>query len=108
MSWTDQFTHTHSHNVTKQNKTKQIRDLASKGSAGLAALSAADVPPIAHRHFLDALASIRPSVGEKDLGKLMAWNEEFGTYPRCHQEGPGWGKGGDKENQGPTMVGQSA
>jgi hypothetical protein len=76
----------------------QIRDLASKGSAGLAALSAADVPPIAHRHFLDALASVRPSVGDKDLGKLMAWNEEFGTYPRYHQQEGGEG---EKENRGP-------
>lgn len=73
--------------------------------AGLSSLSAADVPPIAYRHFLDALASVRPSVGDKDLGKLMAWNEQFGTYPRSHQQAPQQeGEGREKENQGPQGV----
>lgn len=82
--------------------------MAKRGPTSLSSVSAADVPPIAFRHFLDALASTRPSVGDKDLGKLMAWNEAFGSYPRCHQlDDDGQGdhqqqqeeEAGDKENR---------
>lgn len=97
-------TQTYQPNKT-QTPNEQIRDLASRGAqGGLASLSAADVPPITHRHFQDALASVRPSVGDKDLGKLMQWNEDFGTYPRCHEEGEGDGGGDGKENRGSGMV----
>ena len=58
-------------------------------TADIRSVSVADVPPITNKHFLEALASIRPSVSEKDLHNLMAWNEEFGTYKRMEQGGGG-------------------
>lgn len=59
-----------------------IRDMATD----ISRVRVSDVPPIRYQHFLDALASIRPSVSEKDLGGLKQWNQEFGTFPRLSEE----------------------
>ncbi len=58
-----------------------IRDVTT-GALDINALAVADVPPIQYRHFREALASVRPSVSEKDLGTLLDWNDLFGSFPR--------------------------
>ena len=68
-----------------------IRDLTSQmaasaagggGADGINNVQLSDVPPITPQHFEEALASVRPSVSEQDLGALYAWNESFGTFKR--------------------------
>ena len=77
-----------------------VRDLLP---GDIRSISAEEVPPILVKHFRQALASIRPSVSEKDLGALHAWNDEFGTFPReGGEEGEGeeqkeGGEGGNEE-----------
>lgn len=59
-----------------------IRDMTAGLAGDITALAVADVPPIHFRHFLEALSTLRPSVSEKDLDTLLAWNDDFGTFSR--------------------------
>lgn len=59
-----------------------IRDLTAHAGGDISAIDLRDVPPISFVHFREALSSVRPSVSEKDLGTLLDWNDEFGTYAR--------------------------
>lgn len=59
-----------------------IRDLTAHAGGDISAIDWRDVPPISFVHFREALSSVRPSVSEKDLGTLLDWNDEFGTYAR--------------------------
>jgi fidgetin-like protein 1 len=61
-----------------------IRDMGTD----IQSVRVAEVPPIRFQHFLDALASTRPSVSDKDLGTLQQWNQDFGTFPRAHINEP--------------------
>lgn len=58
-----------------------IRELSM--GKDISSLNVNDVPAIRSCHFVDALASVRPSVSEKDLGNLQQWNDEFGSFKRA-------------------------
>jgi fidgetin-like protein 1 len=60
-----------------------VRELAfSSGFAELDKIVATEVPPIAPRHFEEALSVLSASVSQEDLEKYIAWNATFGTYRR--------------------------
>jgi len=59
-----------------------IRDMTARIGGDISAIDLSDIPPISFLHFREALSSVRPSVSEKDLGTLLDWNDEFGTYSR--------------------------
>ena len=58
-----------------------IRELSM--GKDISSVNVNDVPAIRYCHFTDALASVRPSVSEKDLGSLQQWNDEFGSFKRA-------------------------
>lgn len=54
-----------------------------RGLRDICTVEVSQVPPIQYQHFVDAMSSVRPSVSDKDLGALIQWNSEFGSYKRA-------------------------